>query len=327
MKRSWPCLVALTLLSSCIPVDDFGTYWDKGVADPALEGTWIRAGRGPNTAGAPGANAWTFTKIGASYVARAMGPAAPGRVDSRQFNARSLRIGGSQFLMLRDPDGRTPGLIGRYDVQGTTLREYRIESATALDFLKTKHPTVKSIRKNAEGSDVSIVTVDDEAMRVLTEMADDPAFWRLDGEYTKLAKGGEPTVSAPGNLAAPPGSSLPPADRPQLQAVTLTEVSQQRDVDSQFFIAGVGYVAINGGGTVLAGMNRALDPFVELTIANRQDPILTACRGLLTPASLTGHAIRISGNGRFSRRAGVNDRYLVVVRLETLTECTQVERR
>ena len=39
MKKLCLCVAATLAMVSCIPVDDFGTYWDKGVVDPALEGT------------------------------------------------------------------------------------------------------------------------------------------------------------------------------------------------------------------------------------------------------------------------------------------------
>ena len=308
MHRLWPCLAAV-LVSSCIQVADFGTYWDRGVIDPALDGTWRKV-EGMVHDGDPGPlpAAWTFRKSGANYAVRAMSPGAQGRVDSRQFTARSLRVGPALFLMLRDPEGRSPGLIERYEVDGATLRAYRLD-------------------KNAAAIDV----FDDGAFRMLAKAADDPMAWRSHGEYRKLTAagdGGNATAQPqPGPLAAPPGSSLPPPDRPQQQVVTLFDITQQRDVDTRFFVAGVGYVSINGGGSVLAGMNRALDPFIELTIANGRDPVLTSCRALLTPASLATHAIRIGGMGRFTRLPGVNDRQLVVVHLDTLSDCTLVPRR
>jgi hypothetical protein len=126
--------------------------------------------------------------------------------------------------------------------------------------------------------------------------------------------------------AASPGSSLPREGRPQQQVLTLFEFSQQRDVGAQFFVAGVGYVSINGGGSILAGMNRALDPFVELTIAGRQDPMWPACRELLVPASFVDQALRIGGTGTFQRHPGVDGRQLVVLRLDKLSECKLVPR-
>ena len=42
MKNILVCL-ALLCLTACIPVDDFGSYWDKGTVDSALVGTWKNA--------------------------------------------------------------------------------------------------------------------------------------------------------------------------------------------------------------------------------------------------------------------------------------------
>jgi len=104
-------------------------------------------------------------------------------------------------------------------------------------------------------------------------------------------------------------------------------VSQQRPVGKQLFIAGVGYLAFNGGGTTLVGFNRALDPFVELTIADRRDPKLAACRALLVPESLIDRAVQISGMGHSAALPGVYTRNLAVLRLETFSGCKLVPRR
>jgi len=139
----------------------------------------------------------------------------------------------------------------------------------------------------------------------------------------RLPKGGEWAA----DLAVRPGSTLPAEGSSQQQVVTLFEVSQQRAVGKQCFIAGVGYVAFNGGGTIQAGANRALDPFIELTIANRKDAKLAACRDLLVPVAFVDHAVQISGAGHFLALPGVHARQLAVLRLETFSGCKLVPRR
>ena len=129
------------------------------------------------------------------------------------------------------------------------------------------------------------------------------------------------------DLAVRPGSTLPLEGASQQQAITLFDVSQQRVVGKQFFIAGVGYVAFNGGGTIQAGPNRALDPFIELTVADHRDPKLTSCRDLLVPASFVDHAVQISGAGHFAALPGVHMRQLAVLRLDTVSGCKLVPRR
>jgi len=128
-------------------------------------------------------------------------------------------------------------------------------------------------------------------------------------------------------LAVRPGSTLPQQGASQQQVITLFEVSQQRDVGRQFFIAGVGYVTFNGGGTTLAGYNRALDPFIELTVADRNDPALAPCRDLLVPASFAANAVQVTGTGYFAALPGINTRQLAVLRLEKLSGCKLVARR
>ena len=125
-------------------------------------------------------------------------------------------------------------------------------------------------------------------------------------------------------LAVRPGSSLPREGDSQIQTITLASVSQQRPVGRQFFIAGVGVVAFNGGGTSLAGYNRKLDPFVELTIADRNDRALASCRSLLAPESLNTQSLRIAGPGHFAALPGVFGRQLAVVRVEKVSRCELV---
>ncbi len=42
MIRRLLVLGALLSLGACIPVEDFGAYWDKAGIDKALEGSWVR---------------------------------------------------------------------------------------------------------------------------------------------------------------------------------------------------------------------------------------------------------------------------------------------
>src|SRR3977135_513896 len=104
MKRFSLCLVAVLVLSSCTPVDDFGVYWDKGFVDPALEGSWKKIGQpgaeNPNTR--PGPDLWRFTRNGSSYSLQGINPidqtAAPDVIEDQKasneqrMSARTLRI-------------------------------------------------------------------------------------------------------------------------------------------------------------------------------------------------------------------------------------------
>src|SRR5262245_30884617 len=126
MKRFVLSLVALLAFSACTPVEDFGVYWDKGLVDPALAGSWKKLGLpGANPSDIPGPDRWRFTRDGSVYALRAINPidptAAPEEIaqqkadNERATSARSLRIGKHMFLMQTFP-GEREGQIERYEV-------------------------------------------------------------------------------------------------------------------------------------------------------------------------------------------------------------------
>jgi hypothetical protein len=198
MNRLCLSIVAVLCLSSCIGVEDFGRYWDKGFIDPALEGSWKKLGvPGQDLNSIPAPDLWRFTRNGTSYSLQGINPvdqtAAPDVIQQQkaeneaQRSARTLRIGKHLFLMQPNVDGQGMGVIERYDVQRGVLREYWINNGAAVDFLEAKHPTAKNIRRNdGEGEYVVIDTFDDEVFQVLSEIADNPAYWILKCRYQKL---------------------------------------------------------------------------------------------------------------------------------------------
>ena len=82
-------------------------------------------------------------------------------------------------------------------------------------------------------------------------------------------------------LAVPPGSSLPKEDSPLAQIVTLFTLTDARMEGEQYFVSGKGYAEIDGGGRFFAGMNRKLDPYLEVTIVPVNTRALARCRKLL----------------------------------------------
>jgi len=152
---------------------------------------------GQNSNDIPGPDLWRFTRNGSSYSLQGINPidqtAEPDVIEQQQaendrpMSARTLRIGKHLFLIQRDPGGEGTGSIQRYDVQRGMLREYWMNNGAAVDFLEAKHPTAKNIKRNVgEGEYVVIDTFDDEVFRVLSEIADDPAYWFLSCQYKKV---------------------------------------------------------------------------------------------------------------------------------------------
>ena len=183
MKRLWLCVACSLVLTSCVPVDDFGKYWDKGVVDPALEGSWQKLGcAGESPDGTSGRDGWRFTKNGANYSLQATN-------DEEITSARTLRVGRQLLLMQRDAVSPKDGLLTRYEVHGRTLNAYVLDHAAAADFLEQRHPNAANIRINKDdGRYVVIGTFDDEVFRILSEFVNDPAYWILMCQYRKTSK-------------------------------------------------------------------------------------------------------------------------------------------
>jgi hypothetical protein len=198
MKRFIACLAAVVIQTACLGVDNFGAYWDKGFVDPALEGSWKKAGRiGQPINDTPGPDMWRFTKNGTSYSLQAINPidpsSSPDEIAQAQADndtripSRSLRVGESLLLMQFESGPNGQGWMERYEVEGDTLREYWIENSTAVDYVLDRRPTPRNITKNTgEGGYVVIHTFDDEVFQVLGELGDKARYWRLNCEYKKI---------------------------------------------------------------------------------------------------------------------------------------------
>lgn len=129
-------------------------------------------------------------------------------------------------------------------------------------------------------------------------------------------------------LPVRPGESLKDkVGMKEKQVVTLFQLEDMRPVDGSVFITGSGYIEVNGGASTFAGMNRALDPYIELTITSPGSPAFQECKRILDKKYLDKSAIAITGNGYFGSRPGVGERQLGVVRLDTVTDCKLVPRR
>jgi len=184
-------------VSSCTPVDSFGAYWDKGIVDPALEGMWKKTGLpGKDIHSIPGADTARFTRDGTSYLMQLANPTDPSarpevrdrqqKDNDRRFAMRTLRIGNARLMMVRNPGGDGQGLLMRYEIQDTTLREYWMDGHRAVDYLAINHPDARNIHRTSAGSLVVIETLDAEVFQVLSEMLAAPEYWRLNCEYKKL---------------------------------------------------------------------------------------------------------------------------------------------
>ena len=92
-------------------------------------------------------------------------------------------------------------------------------------------------------------------------------------------------------LAVRPGSSLPAEPPPLAQIATLFTLTDTRMAGGQYFVAGTGYVEIDGGGTFFSGPNRKQDPYLEVTIIAVAGQTFEQCRDLLVQPSFEQNAV------------------------------------
>jgi hypothetical protein len=165
-------------------VDDFGAYWDKGVVDPALEGSWKRIdapGEAPNTEVC--GEGWNFRRTGSAYSMYTFNE--PSNAAS---TSRTLRVGSRRLLMNRNRAPEPDGLITGYEIRNRTLSQYWFDNVAVVEFLEAKHPGAANIGKApGEGQFVLIKRLDDEVFRILSEIARSPDYWILICQYRKTS--------------------------------------------------------------------------------------------------------------------------------------------
>ena len=206
MRNLFLCL-AMVLLSSCIPVDDFGTYWEKGTIDPALLGRWVEI-TSPARDADDRKEARTVkvsdkkegiqvVNQGGTYRIDSLDEEERQKKDYAPMPARTLKAGCYTFLMVidkeRDDKSRISRDLVRYEIQGDVFRDYSLDDGRMSAFLEEKYPGAKNIGRPAcKGNGkclrfVRIGTLDDEVFKILSEIPDTKEFWTDAGIYRRQA--------------------------------------------------------------------------------------------------------------------------------------------
>jgi hypothetical protein len=199
LARIFAPLIAVLTLAGCTEVNDFGVYWDRGTLDRAMAGRWKKIGLpGQPIDTSLGPALMVFTRSGTSYSVQTIDPVddpvldADARAERVKENdvpleARTLRLGGRNFLMVREGDGSGQGAIERYEIKGNVLEEWWLYPEAAEEWLEAKHPNVQGITRYTEmGRFVTIETLDDEVAGILAEALKDPSLWILVNQYRKI---------------------------------------------------------------------------------------------------------------------------------------------
>jgi len=185
MKLRLFLLIVVASQAACIPVEDFGAYWDKAGVDRTLAGTWRLVSASPEQTRAHGygiGNTMRLSRKGDAYE-MVVHDADDKEADAPFYPVKTLDVGRYHFIL----SGRTDGIMQRYSVSGRTLRVCQQIGPTAVEFVRAQYPNARSVHKNkSEGEYLVIDTFDDEAFTILSNIPDQDEYWMCDQKWQRV---------------------------------------------------------------------------------------------------------------------------------------------
>lgn len=167
------------LLSGCMNVGSFGTYWDKGYKDSALLGTWKTAGSSevsdPN--GAP--DTGTVSDANGFYLV-----AVYRKSDNQPTysEAKTLDIGAGKYLMLTSPNS-----LIRYEVNGKTIQTYKLDREKLYALADQQQINLGGIGiSGSEGGNTSIREVNEAVYNLFVKISDTDKYWHKNMKLNKI---------------------------------------------------------------------------------------------------------------------------------------------
>jgi hypothetical protein len=177
-------IAAMLSLASCIPVDDFGEYWDKALIDIRLAGDWKMVAATPDQTREHGyaiGDIMQFVPKDGAYDVTSESERAAGKQPMR---AKTITAGAYQFLAI---SAQKKGLIYRYKVGAQELELCMDLGPNQVEFVKTNYPYAKNLKKNrGEGSYLTIALLDGEVLGILSKIPDLDLYWDCDRKYVRV---------------------------------------------------------------------------------------------------------------------------------------------
>jgi hypothetical protein len=181
-------VVAALFLASCIPVEDFGVYWERAQPDPRLPGKWRVVVPGPDPGPVP------FVRIvrkGAGF--EMSGEDEEGRRDPSKPSdlIRTLTVGRYQFILMRTA-GQNAGLLWRYRIRANALEFTSIQSPLLIWYVETKLSGVANLKVIAEAGEapkhIAIEVLDEAVFKALATTPDTDLYWTWAEKYERVGK-------------------------------------------------------------------------------------------------------------------------------------------
>ena len=186
--RKLPLMLLLLSLTSCIPVEDFGSYWEEAGKDPKLSGTW-KVVAGPNIG-----LSRRFVDAGDYYGHSALN--AEGKLitapeeQEAVLVVKTMAIGRYTFLVFSSaeptPDGKQSGVIFRYKIDGDNLELIHHAGPDLIRFVEKNYPRAVNIKANKDlPAYVEIDTFDDQVAKIIAAVPDTEVYW---GSFEQLVR-------------------------------------------------------------------------------------------------------------------------------------------
>jgi len=202
---------AISGLAGCIPIDDFGNYWNEGSVDPVLEGHWKKLGVEFRSQD----EYITFEKEGDYYRYYRSQASMPLGDPKMRIKSKTIALGDTSFLMLAsDPDmckqpmpthakqaeeavnsstsnPRLGGGLQRYEVSDGQLiffylDEQVLTAAITNGTVEGRLPD-NGDPQHVDLSTATILRLDDQAVQFIELLLADPKNWNRVEAYTQVA--------------------------------------------------------------------------------------------------------------------------------------------
>ncbi len=184
--KKWLIACMLLSLAACIPVDDFGEYWSKMTADPALQGRWAKlSDDGDKTTG----QEVTVTLKDGAYEVQ---PYSNGAADGDPtYPVKTFTAGSYHFVAV----GPSSGDIIRYTLTNGQLQFYVLNPQAAWEFIEKNYPQQQSMSRDdpedgaSSEEDVerplAIESFDDQVITMFAAIPNTRSYWEPDARLKK----------------------------------------------------------------------------------------------------------------------------------------------
>ena len=178
-------LVSALPLTSCIAVDDFGTYWSQAVPDRAIVGSWKQIQATVDQTRAHGygiGNITTFVQKGDAFEMTATEQDGKA-VDRSMGNIKTLKIGNYDMIAFPAPNG----MLDRYEIHGSAMNMCMAIGPAQVEWVEQHYPQATSVHKNHdEGEYLAIDVLDKEAYDILASIPATDEYWDCSWKFVRV---------------------------------------------------------------------------------------------------------------------------------------------